>query len=73
MRLEYLHPQPEFSGRALNQPLSEYGRQMQERMNSLEDLRQTESTPETRIVHSSENDANTDINEQTPGQLNSQV
>ena len=73
MRLEYLHPQPDFSGRTLNQPLSEYGRQMQERMNSLEDLRQTESTPETRIVHSSENDANTDINEQTPGQLNSQL
>ena len=52
MRLAYSRPQPEFSGRALNQPLNEYGRQTLERVNSLEDLRQTESTPETlSLIH----------------------
>ena len=70
MRQEYVNSQPEFVNRSISQPLSEYGRHIQNRMNSLEDLRNTASTPETRIVNSSENDTNIETQEHIPGQLN---
>ena len=38
-------------------------------MNSLEDLRDNASTPDTRIIHSSENDTNTGVQESTTGHL----
>ena len=69
MRQEYQGTQTQPHTRSISQPANEYERHVQDRINSLEDLRHNASTPDTRIIHSSENDTNTGVQESTTGPL----